>query len=187
MVKKTMKKKLTDIDKASRRALAELSRLVRKADFNNSWGEKKWCQKSIWILTNLTRDMSRWGLYADCMICDQLTPDGDCSENNLKKFNGDKENKKTVDNNLKTVKEVLSNDDDGLPARCPTFRRREGFDLRQKYENWKRAHNQKWYMWVVRKMWEAQSNASSVSLSLSERGRQPAKKLHSLVNVHNGR
>ena len=31
-------------------------------------------------------------------------------------MNGDKENKKTVDNNLKTVKEVLSNDDDGLPA-----------------------------------------------------------------------
>ena len=79
--------------------------------------------------------MSRWGLYADCMICDQLTPDGDCSENNLKKMNGDKENKKTVDNNLKTVKEVLSNDDDGLPARCPTFRRREGLDLRQKDEN----------------------------------------------------
>ena len=85
MVKKMIKKKLTDIDKASRCALAELSRLVRKADFNNSWG-KKWCQKLIWILTNLTRDMSRRGLYADCMICDQLTPDGDCSENNLKKI-----------------------------------------------------------------------------------------------------
>ena len=58
-------------------------------------------------------------------------------------MNGDKENKKTVDNNLKTVKEVLSNDDDGLPTRCPTFRRREGFDLRQKDENWKSAQNQK--------------------------------------------
>ena len=84
MVKKIIKKKLTDIDKASRCALAELSRLVRKADFNNSWGKKKWRQKQIWILTNLTRDMSRRGLYADCMICDQLTPDGDCSKNNLK-------------------------------------------------------------------------------------------------------
>ena len=40
MVKKIIKKKLTDIDKASRCALAELSRLVRKTDFNNSWGEK---------------------------------------------------------------------------------------------------------------------------------------------------
>ena len=53
-------------------------------------------------------------------------------------MNGDKENKKTVDNNLKTVKEVLSNDDDGLTARCPTFRRREGFDLWQKDENLKK-------------------------------------------------
>ena len=60
-------------------------------------------------------------------------------------MNGDKEKKKTVDNNLKTVKEVLSNDDDGLPARCPTFRRREGFDLRQKDENLKKkkVQNQK--------------------------------------------
>ena len=185
MVKKIIRKKLTDIHKASRCALAELSRLVRKADFNNSWGEKKWSQKLIWILTNLTRDMSRWGLYADCMICDQLTPDGDCSENNLKKMNGDKVNKKTVDNNLKTVEEVLSNDDDGLPARCPTFRRREGFDLRQKVG--KGAKSKSDIMWVVRKLWGAQCNASSASLSLSERGRQPAKKLHSLVNVHNGR
>ena len=58
-------------------------------------------------------------------------------------MNGDKEKKKTVDNNLKTVKEVLSNDDDSLPTRCPTFRRREGFDLRQKDENLKKVQNLK--------------------------------------------
>ena len=96
MVKKIIRKKLTDIHKASRCALAELSRLVRKADFNNSWGGKKWCKKQIWILTNLTRDMSRWGLYADCMICDQLTPDGDCSENNLKKWMETKKRRKLL-------------------------------------------------------------------------------------------
>ena len=104
-----------------------------------------------------------------------------------KKFNGDKENKKIVDNNLKTVKEVLSNDDDGLPAWCPTFRRRAGFDLRKKHENWKRAQNQKMIYVSCEKVVRGSMKASSVSLSLSERGRQPAKKLHSLVNVHNGR
>ena len=57
---------------------------------------KNWCKKLIWIMTNLTRDMSRWGLYADCMICDQLTPDGDCSENNLKKWMETKKRRKLL-------------------------------------------------------------------------------------------
>ena len=58
---------------------------------------------------------------------------------------------------------------------------------RWKLEEKKSAKSKSDIMWVVRKLWGAQCNASSVSLSLSERVRQPAKKLHSLVNVHNGR
>ena len=187
MVKKIIRKKLTDIHKASRCALAELSRLVRKADFNNSWGKKKWRQKQIWILTNLTRDMSWWGLYTDCMICDQLTPDGDCSENNLKKWMETKKTRKLLTTTWRPSKKFSPMMTMVCPPDVQPSDGERALTWGKNMKTWKECKIKKWYMWVVRKLWEAQCNASSVSLSLSERGRQPAKKLHSLVNVHNGR
>ena len=59
------------------------------------------------------RDVSRWSLNSDCMAGDQLTPDGDGPEDDLH-----------------PVKEVLSDDDDGLTASSPSLTGRDRLDLR---------------------------------------------------------
>ena len=174
IVKKIIKKnkmKLTDIDKASRCALAELSRLVRKADFNNSWGGKKWCKKQIWILTNLTRDMSRWGLYADCMICDQLTPDGDCSENNLNKWMETKKTRKLLTTTWRPSKKFSPMMTMVCPPDVQPSDGERALTCGKKMKTWRKksAKSKKRYMWVVKKLWGAMQCIVSLPLTFWER------------------
>ena len=112
--KQNLRVELTDIDESAWRALAELLRLVRQSHFDDA------------------RNVTRWRLDADGVRCHQLSkhkavnlhPPGSVPFSQI--YLAPDEH--GTEDDLQSVEEVVSDDDDSGAARGPTFARADGFD-----------------------------------------------------------